>query len=454
MFKEIVSAGVLTTCLVSQPVLGQDTVTESATEQAAPEKSEVQLMKEELDRLTTEYKLMQQRQKMQLAQAELERTEISAKDALRQAQLRDELATSRSETERLKAEAEAIRAQAALEAARQAQELAEMRSQIERREVQQRLADAVMNEDLAEARRQAREIDTLTSVAKVELAALKTRYEMMKVELQSQLAELEREVDLREQKDKLARVVTNDIAYPEEPFQDGTLYISDRRIPLNGPISWGTGSYVADRIQFFNNQSEDKPIFIVIDNSPGGSVMEGYRVLKAMEASRAPIHVVVKSFAASMAACITTLADHSYAYPNAIVLHHQMSSGMRGNMTQQQEQLENSLEWQRRLAQPVADKMGVSLERFVEMMYENNSDGDWEEFAKEAVNLRWVDNIVNEVRENGLRDHPGSASPSLPFFFEAMKTDDDGRSYIELPPLQPFDHYFMYDPTNFYRVSR
>ena len=79
-----------------------------------------------------------------------------------------------------------------------------------------------------------------------------------------------------------------------------------------------------------------------IDRCPGGSVMEGYRIVKAMQASKAPIHVVVKSFAASMAAVITTLAVHSYAYPNAVILHHQMSTGANGNMTQIKEQVEEA----------------------------------------------------------------------------------------------------------------
>ena len=43
--------------------------------------------------------------------------------------------------------------------------------------------------------------------------------------------------------------------------------------------------------------------------------MAGYRILKAMEASDAPVHVVVKSHAASMAACITTLAEQ-YGIPS------------------------------------------------------------------------------------------------------------------------------------------
>lgn len=453
MYKQFAAAGVLASCLLAPPALVYAAADEPAVEEA-PQKSELQQMKEELERLSTEYRLLQQRQKMRLAEAELESSEISTKAALREAQLRDELAASRAEAERSKAEADMIRARAALESARRAQELAQMRAEIERRQVEQQLESVEEGHALAEARRRSSEIDAETSIARSELNALKTRYEMMTIELRSQLTQLERDVEIRQQKDKLASVVTNDIVYHDDPFQDGTLYISDRRIPLNGPIWSGTGTFVADRIQFFNNQSEDQPIFIVIDSSPGGSVMAGYRILKAMEASRAPIHVVVKSFAASMAACITTLADHSYAYPNAIILHHQMSSGMSGNMTQQMESLENSLEWQRRLASPIADKMGVSLERFVEMMYENDSGGDWEEFAERAVALRWVDHVVDEVRETGLRNQPGTGTASLNAIFQVMQTDESGRKFIELPPLQPFDHYFMYDPTNFYRAAR
>jgi hypothetical protein len=33
----------------------------------------------------------------------------------------------------------------------------------------------------------------------------------------------------------------------------------------------------------------------------------------------------------------------------------------------------------------------------------------------------------------------------------ALQRDEKGRPFMQLPPLQAFDHYFMYDPNNFYR---
>ena len=96
--------------------------------------------------------------------------------------------------------------------------------------------------------------------------------------------------------------------YLADPLlKDGTLVISDRRIDLNGPIFSDLADHVTERINYFNNKNEGYPIFIVINDSPGGSVMSGMRIMKAMHGSEAPVYVVVKSFAASMAAALTTL---------------------------------------------------------------------------------------------------------------------------------------------------
>jgi ATP-dependent Clp protease protease subunit len=180
--------------------------------------------------------------------------------------------------------------------------------------------------------------------------------------------------------------------------------------------------------------------------------MEGYRIVKAMQASQAPVHVVVKSYAASMAAVITALAQRSYAYPNAIILHHQMSSVQWGNMTQLKEQLEIAKEWYKRLAEPVAKKMGMSTEAMVKLMYEKNSDGDWEEFADNALKYKWVDNVVHEIRETGIVKDPDKAKkPELPNARLEEKTDEKGRRYVELPRLDPYDFYYIYNPDQYYR---
>jgi ATP-dependent Clp protease protease subunit len=229
---------------------------------------------------------------------------------------------------------------------------------------------------------------------------------------------------------------------------------------LNGPITNATADTITDRINYYNNRNREMPIFIVIDDSPGGSVMAGYKILKAMQGSDAPVYVVVKSFAASMAACITTLAKKSFAYPNAVILHHQIAAFSAGNLTQQQEWVKEMEEWWKRLADPVAQKMGITRDEFIKKMYAHTSTGDWNEFADSAQKLKWVDIIVDEIQETaavrladaapaaapGRMPTPGHESSSL-----LESKDEKGRPYMTLPRLNPMDCYWIYNPDGYFR---
>ena len=199
--------------------------------------------------------------------------------------------------------------------------------------------------------------------------------------------------------------------------------------------------------------------------------MSGYKILKAMHGSQAPVYVVVKQFAASMAACITTLADRSFAYPNAILLHHQLSGGVNGNLTQQREWVDEMEEWWRRLATPVAKKMGMTLDEFITKMYQNDSEGDWEEFADEAQKLKWVDHVIDEIRETSLIRNPdyrrASSATTASYGAESVEAatagdrrryagetvDERGVPFYRLPRLSPPDLYWLYNPDGYYRLQ-
>jgi ATP-dependent Clp protease protease subunit len=361
---------------------------------------------------------------------------------------------------------------------RQHQALAEQKQAYEKMTLDNNTASEKLRQSLAPQREQSERLRQENELKHEQLAAqlLKDESEKAAIDLEIKRLDLQSrklrfaaeeseaktvalrtDLEVREQKEKWKKEANRDPDYVKEPYREGKLTVSDRRIALNGPIIRGTADYVTQRIEYFNNKSEELPIFIVIDDCPGGSVMQGYRIVKAIKASRAPVHVVVKSFAASMAAVITTLAPHSYAYPNAVILHHQMSSMLWGNMTNMKEQLELAKEWYRRLAEPVAEKMGVSQDKMVKMMYEHNSEGDWEEFADKAKKLHWVDNIVDDIRETGVVKEPNGEAPQPKWFFMSAgadlkeELDPKGARYVSLPRLEPFDFYYIYNPDHYYR---
>jgi len=423
----------------------------------------------ERDTIAAQNIIHAEKQKQALTELNDKIMEIQIQNKISEEQLKLELDAIRIETQKLAMQnaLDAEKHKKALAQIKTENEIMAAEMEKEQKQVQQTLQklalekDKISLENALAAEKQKKAVAELMASNELLSVEIETARKNLEKELQtlanekakvtSQIEKFQAENKLREQKDSWLSEVHSDIQYVKEPFKDGVLTISDRRILLNGVIHTGSADYVTERIHYFNNQSKEYPIFMVIDSSPGGSIMAGFRILKAMEESDAPVYVVVKSFAASMAACITTLAEKSYAYPNAIILHHQPSSGMQGNLRQAEEYLEVFQEWGRRTMDPISKKMGISSKEFVKKMYENNSDGDWEEFADQAKKLKWVDNIVEEIKEQSFRKKP-SDPEELDFFFlrkpGVPATEEEAK--IKLPPLQPFDFYFMYNPDDRY----
>ncbi|MFZ9344887.1 MAG: ClpP family protease, partial [Opitutales bacterium] len=270
-----------------------------------------------------------------------EKARIDAQVALAEARRAEELAPLTAETAKLTAERALRLAKAAAEAAALEDEKARLERQT----------------SLEAARSSARLAERMNRIRELEAEA-----KQLQLEAGNTVARLTNELS-RFQKEEEARKVATRAKprYLKDPLVDGVLYISDRRIPFNGAVTDQLADYVIQRINFYNNQSPEFPIFIVVDSSPGGSVSAGYQIQKAMAASKAPVYVVVKGFAASMTAVIATLAERSFCYPNSIILHHQVSNNLRGNMTVLKEQIRFTTEWFDRLGTPVAKKMAEVL---------------------------------------------------------------------------------------------
>jgi len=396
----------------------------------------------QLDKITTQNTIKQQEFTQRVRQLTEERDEQILRNTIMMEKLRAEAAPLEHEQKKLQ-----LRGQ--MEDEKTLQAAAALRYQRDK---------ARLDNDLAREKLNAEQIKADAEKLRRDLVVAELDFQSRKLRQESDLADnktvaIKADLELRDKKEVWKKQANREPEYSKEPFKNGVLTITDRRIPIEGPIVYGTADYVTERIHYFNNTSEEYPIFLVIDRSPGGSVMEGYRILKAMQASKAPVHVVVKSYAASMAATIATLAPRSYAYPNAVILHHQIWSVLFGNPTQQKQQLDTLKEWDRRLREPIANKMGLSTDKFTARMYEQNVDGDWEEFADAAVKLKWIDHVVHEIRETGILKQPETRledKPKLAFGL-AEESDAKGDRFVRLPRLQHSDAYFIFNRDQYYR---
>ncbi len=399
----------------------------------------VELVKQR-DKLLLENSLHDEKLRQELAATQTELAHLKNENELMRARADRVLAEKKLEIDAAKVEMEALTSSAALENARKQSalqtQLIDLRAQKERAELEAELATAQLTKRQNDFK--ATELD----------------WTMKTAELRAKLAQREKEEEANSYADEKP-------VYLKDPLTpSGELVLSDRRIPMNGLITAATADYVCSRIDYFNNKNKEWPIFIVIDDSPGGSVMAGVKILESMGSSTAPVYVVVKSFAASMAATIATLAPRSYAYPNAVILHHQISNGMMGNLTEQREGLKNLENWWRRLAAPIAAKMGISTDDFVKQMYAHTATGDWQEFADDAAKLKWIDVVVGRCRETAWRRNPDSGATSgqqVAAVEQASasteKLDAKGHPYMVLPHLNPIDCYYLHNPDAYYRTE-
>lgn len=365
---------------------------------------------------------------------------IELENTLNRAKLEKELAALQSEVQRLMLEKERVRLQEELEREKNLQayekEMLGLRQQKEKLQVEIELSRAKIEKSIEKFRQAS------TALAnKVELTQRAT--EQLQADMAQRLTQQQHD-----------RHAVGKPVYLKKPLQkDGTLVISDRQIALNGLITDWKANYITDCVQYFNNKDPKLPIFLVIGSSPGGDAMAGMRILKTIKHSQAPVYVVVKSFAASMAACITTLATKSYAYSNAVILHHQPWAPLSGtkNLREQKEIYEASQQLWKRLGGPIAKKMGISLQAFDRRLYEKSAQGDWTEFADNAKQLKWVDHIITGISDSALRTMPAPANYTFDkayseYYGVAKNTPASGNDSPYLARLGPRNFYYLYNP--------
>ncbi len=132
-------------------------------------------------------------------------------------------------------------------------------------------------------------------------------------------------------------------------------------ITIRGPIQSDT---VTDFIHKTSNLDSDE-VFIYI-SSPGGSVMEGLKIvdiIKTMEQSGVKINCI-SDFSASMAFIILQSCPNRMATYSSVLMQHQMSLGLKGNL----ENIGNYLSFIKDIDDDLeklqADKIGISKEEF------------------------------------------------------------------------------------------
>lgn len=162
---------------------------------------------------------------------------------------------------------------------------------------------------------------------------------------------------------------------------------ADRTIEIYGEI--GTNAVNASILLARLNAQSSRDITIVLD-SPGGSVIDGARLISAMQSSRSKIKTVCLSLCASMAFMIHQYGDERLALDRAILMAHPASGGARGNVDSMLNQLTTIQRYINKMEAEVSNRMGISF-----LEYKNRTSQELWIDSEDAVKEKLVDGLID-----------------------------------------------------------
>ncbi|MDR1910439.1 MAG: ATP-dependent Clp endopeptidase proteolytic subunit ClpP, partial [Holosporales bacterium] len=171
--------------------------------------------------------------------------------------------------------------------------------------------------------------------------------------------------------------------------------LKERIIFLTGEIEDTVASLVCAQLLFLEAENSKKDIFLYI-NSPGGVVTSGLSIYDTMNYIRPDVVTLCLGHAASMGSLLLAAGAKGkrYSLPNARIMVHQPSGGIRGQATDIEIHAKEILKLRARLNAIYVKHTGQSLKHMEEALERDNFLS-----PEEALDFGLIDHIV-EKRPN------------------------------------------------------
>ncbi|KKK96742.1 hypothetical protein LCGC14_2659740, partial [marine sediment metagenome] len=165
-----------------------------------------------------------------------------------------------------------------------------------------------------------------------------------------------------------------------------------RIIFLGTPVNDTVANLIIGQLLFLENDDSDKDIFMYI-NSPGGSVSAGLGIYDTMRYVKPDIHTLCVGSAASMGCFLLAAGTKGkrYSLPHSRIMMHQISGGVRGNITDAQITMREMETVNEVLMGLLAENTGKTVEECKDFY-----DRDKWMSAKEAKGFGIIDSIKTE----------------------------------------------------------
>ena len=140
--------------------------------------------------------------------------------------------------------------------------------------------------------------------------------------------------------------------------------LKDRIVYLGGEVTDDEAYLIVAQFLFLEAEDPDKDISLYI-NSPGGSVTAGMAIYDTMQYIKCDVSTICIGMAASMGAFLLAAGAKGKrkALPNAEIMIHQPSGGVRGQTTDIQIQAERMIAIKKSLNEILSNRTGQPIEK-------------------------------------------------------------------------------------------
>jgi ATP-dependent Clp protease protease subunit len=169
--------------------------------------------------------------------------------------------------------------------------------------------------------------------------------------------------------------------------------LTERIVFLGSEVDDTVANRISAQLLLLAAEDSDADITFYI-NSPGGSVTAGMAIYDTMQLIQPDVSTWALGFAASMGQFLLSSGapGKRYALPNARLVMHQPSAGVRGTATDISIQANVFADMKRHIAELTAQQTGQPVDRIVA-----DADRDRWFTAQEALEYGFVDHVVAKV---------------------------------------------------------
>ncbi len=208
--------------------------------------------------------------------------------------------------------------------------------------------------------------------------------------------------------------------------QAETIELTDRMVHLRGAINGSSVNKAVKRFLELDSEAHD-PIWLMID-SFGGSVDAGFILIDLIKTIKSPTYCVITSKAYSMGAIIAVFCKKRYIYRHATMMFHEASYGALGEDPSIRSRIEFNVKYLDRIHEEIANTIGMAPDK-----YRDKIRDAWWVLAQEAVDAKFVDAVVTEVRYRKLSTETTEVKRTRTIKTKrVMRPDEKGPQALEL----------------------